>query len=219
MRFPVPSTRTLAVLAWVVGLLVLGLVAYLLLSLSRLGGDYDQLEERADTGRADRADLREDLTEQQAALDKANRRLINAGEQPVTEPDLPQQGEQGLPGLRGLSCVEELGLTACQGPRGATGRQGKGGQDGEDGRTVVGPQGEPGESVTGPQGPPGESITGPPGPKGDTGPAGANGAPGKDGRGITAVRCVDGVFVVDYSDGTSQTVEGSQCTVLPPGQS
>lgn len=80
---------------------------------------------------------------------------------------------------------------------------GPAGRDGRDGKSVKGP---PGESITGP---PGESITGPAGPAGADGQPGKDGTNGQDGRGISSMSCqADGTWLITYTDGTTQTVDG-----------
>jgi hypothetical protein len=68
-------------------------------------------------------------------------------------------GRTGATGPRGRTCVEELGVTACQGPRGNPGERGL--------RGPAGPRGQ-----AGPQGPKGPQ--GPQGPQGPTGNPGGN---------------------------------------------
>ncbi|WP_067428559.1 collagen-like domain-containing protein [Nocardioides jensenii] len=216
------SERTVHV-AW--GLAVVLFVATLVVGavgFASLSRNYDSLEERADAGRADRADLRVSLTEQQAALQEANRRLRSAGKQPVAEPDVDAPDPAPLIGQRGQSCVEELGLASCRGPRGFTGVKGKTGQDGD---TVVGPagaNGQDGDTVVGPQGPPGpageKGATGDTGPQGPQGPAGADGKPGTATPGGYA--CPDGQYVAGFTIASDGTV-ALDCRTpasLPPGQ-
>lgn len=101
---------------------------------------------------------------QDAALDEANRRLIEAGEQPVPTPEPGPAGAVGQPGA--------TGATGASGPRGPRGPQGVRGEPGATGKAgAVGPQGP-----SGPQGPKGE-----PGAAGQQGPAGADGTDGQDG--------------------------------------
>lgn len=64
-------------------------------------------------------------------------------------------------------------------------------------------------------------ICGADGAKGDPGPAGPAGPPGEPGgpgRGVTAVSCdaATEAFVVTYTDGTTQAVEGSDCVAGGP---
>ena len=149
------------------------------------------LKERADQGRADRAELRTivvaqgaTLAEQQEALDQANQRLIAAGRSPVEDPstDLPAplptylpgaRGPQGPPGVDGQDGRD--GKTGARGPRGRRGEQGPVGATGQQGPPgPVGTQGEPGQ--TGPQGPQGD-----PGADGEPGRDGQDGQDGADG--------------------------------------
>jgi len=153
-----PSER---IIRWGAVLLpVLGFAVFLLTiaALLWVASENDSLERRTDASDADRADLRADLEAQQDALDKANRRLIKAGEKPVTEPT-PEAGPQGIPGLQGPPGED--------GEPGPPGRRGRAGEDGTDGATGTnGRNGQDGER--GPMGPPG--------------PAGVDGTNGRDGE-------------------------------------
>lgn len=133
-----------------------------------------QSDARAAAGAADRADLRTQLEAQQtindrqsAALVRANRKLVRAGEAPVVVPTTPTfiEGLDGLPGLAGID--------GADGQDGTDGRPGARGQDGSVG--AQGPQGEVGP--VGPQGVPG--MAGPAGPRGEVGPAGPQGSAGQ----------------------------------------
>lgn len=195
---PAPSKRTVIVLAWVGGVMAVLLILGMLLAIARLTSDYDALEKRADAGVSDRDDLRSSLTEQQAALDEANRKLTEVGEKPVATPAVPED-QSVLRGLRGPSCVEELGYSLCRGPAGTDG------DDGKNGRSIKGEPGDDGQSIkgeAGPRGAPGESVkgdtgaTGPAGPPGPTGPAGKDGTDGATGpkgdAGAPGPACPDG---------------------------
>lgn len=70
---------------------------------------------------SERAELRADLLQQSAALDKANDRLIDAGEKPVAPP------VTGVPGI--------AGATGQRGPRGHAGTDGQDGKPGPRGAT------------------------------------------------------------------------------------
>lgn len=92
----------------------------------------------------------------------------------------------------------------------APGRDGNDGAEGTKGE--AGPQGPRGE--TGPQGPAGvDGAPGQPGADGSDGADGIDGAPGDPGRGIASMSCDTDtqMFVVTYTDGTSQSIEGSDC--------
>jgi hypothetical protein len=103
-------------------------------------------------------------------------------------------GPSGSPGATGSAGPSgKVGPSGSKGATGLTGGQGPAGKDGTDG--LAGP--------AGPSGPPGS--TGPTGPAGQNGTDGTN---GKDGRSIESTDCVDGRWVVTYSDGTSQTTNG-----------
>lgn len=126
-------------------------------------------------------------------------------------------GAAGLPGIAGLDGRDgvdgedgAIGPRGPQGPRGlpgVPGARGVAGQDGEDG--VNGVDGAPG--VDGAQGPPGPA--GEPGARGPAGETGATGPAGSDGRGIQSVECDTATeqYVVTYTDGTRQSIDGSDC--------
>lgn len=177
-RFPVPSRRAVMVLSWVVGLALAALVGFLLWRVTVLASTDVE-------SRADRLELRslveaqgQALDEQRAATMEANRRLREAGEDPVELPDVPAlvpgpSGEPGATGRRG-----PIGPPGPTGPNGRRGARGATGDTGTPGQT--GPSGAPGATGatgdTGPQGP-----AGPPGPSGDTGPQGPAGPAGPAG--------------------------------------
>jgi hypothetical protein len=189
-RFPVPSRRIIAVAAWVLIVAVSILVLYML-------GRLLQLEGRADQGRADRADLRQELVDQDAALDvqarrlrEANRRLVEVGDRPVPEVVVPEvvegpAGEVGEAGARGpRGFIGPPGPRGLPGDDGAAGARGLAGTDGEPGAPgPVGPTGAAGPAgKDGSDGRPGErgpeGPVGPEGPAGPAGPAGPQGIPG-----------------------------------------
>jgi hypothetical protein len=204
MKAPVPSRRTVTVLAWLVGVVVL-------LALVWLTARVATLSDRVTESRSDRSDLRHLVEQQGSALDDANAKLVQLGQEPVTQPETPPSLPLVLQGRRGLSCVEQLGLGVCRGPGGPPGLQGKPGKRGDDGATVAGPSGTDG--ATGPAGPPGkDGKDGAPGPQGEQGPAGPAGA---DGRGIASTNCGDdGHWLVTYTDGTTQ--DAGVCRALLP---
>lgn len=190
-RIPVPSSRTVNVLAWIVGIAVAALLLYLLVTVSSLSGVTDQ-------SRADRAEMREILNSQDAALleqdstlaafeqrlEQANERLRRRGGTPVDAPEpsdgsrsfrevlrLPGlPGDRGRPGRPGIDGLRgEMGLPGAQGPAGPPGAPGIDGEPGAVG--APGPQG--------PAGPKGDTgATGPAGPAGPPGPQGPAGTPG-----------------------------------------
>lgn len=204
MKAPVPSRRAVAVLAWLVVIVVALLIVWLV-------GRVASLSDRVAESRSDRADLRHLVEDQGSALDDANAKLVELGQEPVTQPEAPPSLPLVLQGRRGLSCVEELGLGVCRGP---VGPQGAVGKRGDDGATVTGPAGQDGEA--GQQGPKGEQ--GEAGPQGEQGPQGPAGPPGADGRGIASTKCGDdGRWVVTYTDGTTE--DAGACRVsLPNGE-
>lgn len=64
-----------------------------------------------------------------------------------------------------------------------------------------------------------DPIAGDPGEPGQDGKDGADGADGKDGRGIVAIAIAEGDLVVEFTDGTNQTIENwvdSVAKKLPP---
>jgi hypothetical protein len=201
MKAPVPSRRAVTVLAWLV---ILGVVLLIVWLIARVGTLSDQVSE----SREDRTDLRHLVEQQGSALDDANARLVELGQEPVTQPEAPPSLPLVLQGRRGLSCVEQLGLGVCRGPGGPPGPPGTTGKQGKDGATVVG---EPGaDGATGPAGKDGadgkDGAQGPPGEQGPAGPAG---------RGIASTTCGDdGRWLVTYTDGTTQ--DAGPCRALLP---
>lgn len=126
-------------------------------------------------------------------------------------------GEPGPPGATGQN-----GTNGATGPSGVDGQAGRDGTDGARGpRGFIGPIGPNGlagaagadgqNGAQGPAGAPGEA--GAPGPAGDPGAPGADGRDGTDGRGIAALTCDQDSqrFVVTYTDGSSEPVDGSDC--------
>jgi hypothetical protein len=138
---------------------LLGFAVFILLLAAFLwvASENDDLARRTDASDADRADLRADLEAQQDALEKANRRLIKAGEKPVIGP-APLVGPPGIPGIPGLQ--------GPPGPQGPPGRDGLNGQDGD-----RGPAGQTGRA----------GLAGQDGQDGGTGSAGEDGQDGRDG--------------------------------------
>lgn len=219
MKLPVPSRRAIVVLLWVAGIAVALLVAAMLVMIMRLSHDNADLEHRADAGRADRADLRHALGQQDQALDEANRRLTRLGERPVTTPPSMPELITGPAGERG-----EAGAPGEQGPRGLRGEPGKPGPrglPGEDGaRGQTGATGAPGaagaKGDTGPAGPAGaDGATGPQGPPGPAGPAGADGQNGTNGTDGKDAFPFTFTFTVQTNPVHSQTYT---CTITDPAQ-
>lgn len=183
------------VLTVLLGLLCIGAVYVTLDAVT------DRLAAEQAQSKADRADLRHELTEQEAAAVALADQIRDLGETPVVEP--PETSVPSLtliPGPRGLP-----GITGPAGPRGTRGLPGTPGATGE--------AGEPGSTgTTGQTGEPG-----PTGAQGEPGPAGkdgADGAPGRDGRGITAITCdTTGDWTITYTDGTTTTVTGP-CRII-----
>lgn len=167
----------------------------------------------------DRADLRAELRQQESTSEALAEQIRSLGEEPVIEPETTQQEVTGdvqdrfvpVPGPRGPAGTP--GVDGDVGPRGPAGEPGVGlpGTSGKDGSSVTGPagsDGSPGEDGSaGPAGPPGKD--------GRDGSNGSDGAPGKDGRSITSVTCPEQDWVITYSDGTSDTVNGP-CRLISP---
>lgn len=212
MRLPVPSRRTIAGLAWLLGVLVVALMVGMFALIVRLSADYDALEQRADNGKADRAQLWALVEEQDAALGEANQRLREMGVAPVKPPATPPTTSPSLlTGPRG-----PIGPAGPQGPRGPAGKDG---EDGDDGQSITGERGADGNTgppgpagPAGPAGPQGErGERGEPGPRGDIGPAGPPGPAGPITAGTYSceVGYVTGFTVAD--DGTVTL----DCAVTP----
>jgi len=150
-RDPRISRRT-EIAAWaVVGALFLALLVWLVVTVA------DQSDQIRETQAVNQA--------QDSALAEANRRLTDAGEQPVPTPSAGPAGEPGQVGP-----VGPVGPQGVRGPIGARGLQGIRGAAGEDG--AEGSTGATG--ATGAQGETGET--------GEQGPAGADGTDGADGQ-------------------------------------
>ncbi len=173
LSLPVPSGRILFA-AWVVVAAAFAAVGvWAVVTLTHQSADLGELRTASTNARADRADLRADSAKQQAALDKANAKLIDAGKAPVATP---------VP----AATPRQLRYIPIPGPRGARGERGA------DGEATVGPQGPMGP--VGPEGPQGGQGGGPTdqqvadavaaycsqNPCGQ-GPAGPQGEPGRDG--------------------------------------
>lgn len=185
------------------------------------------------------------ITERDRETDRANVAQQQASEQAVTIDQLCARNDETARTLRGAGlCDKAKQVQASQGAKGEPGDPGLPGEKGEPGipgqQGETGPSGPPGPSgPTGPPGAPGQSgapggdgqngaegapgapgndstVPGPPGPTGPAGPAGPPGASGRPGATITDAACVDGALVLQLSDGTSVTVDGS--TVCKPSQ-
>lgn len=168
---PVPSRRVLVWGAWTVGVLIVGIIIWMMWLLATLQDDVAQGGRDRDALRDANAAQDATIAAQESALEQANRRLRDAGEAPVLVPEAPEPvpgpaGAAGEPGARGPAGPPGASII---GPRGPAGR---------DGRTVVGPPGPAGDD--GDDGDDGATITGPKGDKGDTGAAGKDGRDGKD---------------------------------------
>lgn len=150
------------------------------------------------------------------------------------------QGPQGAPGPGPSETQVLLGITRHCAPFNNCI-----GQTGPIGETVQGPPGLVGDTgpiggtgTKGDQGEPGrpptpeeilEAVTelcatgacnGPPGADGKDGVDGVNGnngTNGTDGRGVSKVNCVDGIWEITYTDGTTSTT--GACVLTPPVES
>jgi hypothetical protein len=172
---PLPSRRVLVWGAWTVGLLIVGVIIWMMWLLFTLQDDVARADSDRDALREANTAQDATIATQQSALDKANQRLRDAGEQPVPVPEVPDAvpGPAGAPGARGPAGASIVGPVGPRGPAGAAGK------------SVVGPPGPAGP--VGPAGADGDSIVGPkgeagaPGPKGEAGAAGPKGEPGANG--------------------------------------
>ncbi len=221
-EIPVPSDRAMRVLKWVV-------IAAVMIALVGLVMAFETLNRRADEADRDRRELAranvvqdQTISSQADALSKANDRLKDAGEQPVTVPEATEpvagpagstgpQGERGATGPRGP--VGPAGESIV-GPRGERGPRGFDGSD----STLPGPVGPAGSNgQQGPKGDPGEmgpagvkgdtGATGDRGPAGEQGPRGEQGAPGPQGdpgpAGPAGPQGIPGVVTVTTSPACS----------------
>lgn len=158
----------MVVLGWVVLLALIVLVAWLIGRVVTLAKDVDAADERVDDRSEAIETLSDAVTAQGTALDRANRRLVRLGEEPIEppivgEPDITglQRGPAGPPGPSGPEGPQ--GDTGRAGDDGSNGADGSSGDDGIDGADGV-------DGATGPAGP-----AGPAGPQGEPGPQGPAG--------------------------------------------
>lgn len=199
IKAPVPSRRSIIILAWFVGVLALLLIVWLFGKVATLGEANQQFEERDQQSLEDRRILAERLDREEAALGALAEQLRQLGEDPVVEPvNPPDPGRlviiPGPKGDRGQSCIEEIGFPRCRGAEGDDGTSGLDGAPGTNG-------------ADGAQGPPG-----PAGPKGDPGAPGKDGAPGTAQPG--SYSCGEG----QYLNGITIAADGSvtlACQPLP----
>lgn len=199
-KVPVPSRRALTVGMWIAAAAVAAMVVWMLVIIDRLSEDTMRTERDLNYAREQARDVFGDLTETNAAQDEAlaeaNRRLEDAGRQPVAIPTpTPVTGPRGARGATGLRGPAGASVIGPRGPRGLPGKNGRSivgptgprgpaGADGEDGATIVGPAGPRGADGT-PATPAqiraavdefcGQGrCVGPAGPQGERGPAGAD---------------------------------------------
>lgn len=176
MKVPVPTRHAIVGLGWLVGIALLIVGAWLVVTVTSLGEENAQLEQRDVQSINERESLRTENSEQDAALEALAEQIRQLGEEPAVEPDdLPDSGDAKvfvpIPGPRGASCIEEIGLPQCRGDDGrpggngtdgepgAPGQNGSPGADGKDGaKGEQGDKGEPG--APGPAGPPGTALPG-----------------------------------------------------------
>lgn len=179
-------------LRWLLIVLIMALLGVMLaVTFQRVSDTASDLDEaRIEMAVAEdiRMSLLNQLALQQTKTDLLADQIQDLGKTPVVDPQRVYI-EVPIPGLQG-----------------ATGLQGPPGEDGKDGAdsTVPGPPGADSQ------------VPGPPGPPGPPGKDGADsqvpGPPGTDGRGIKSVECNENdKFVVEYTDGTKDTVEDSDC--------
>lgn len=195
------------------------------IAIASLWGDRDAAREDADAvaGRSQQLvecvrdvttdDCRAEADDVEETIDD-----VKAGD-PGPAGDDGADGQAGVDGVDGDDGQDGIdGQDGARGPRGPQGFIGPVGPDGPPGRD--GDDGATGQD--GAQGPAGQ--TGDPGPRGPAGEPGASGPAGQDGttgRGVESVTCNPETerFVVRFTDGTSQPVEGSDCvanTVVDP---
>lgn len=153
--------------------------------------------------------------EKQVIAEEASAVICRADDVEVYDKELCSRLEEAASSGTGLAGRD--GKDGAQGPRGLPGQDGRDGRDGVDGAPgPTGPAGRDGlngQTITGKDGKDGtEGRPGPTGPAGPMGPAGADGSPGTPGRGMTGGNCVgtgeSSYWLLEYSDGTSQTVPG-----------
>lgn len=205
-RLPVPSDRSLRWMKWIVTLCLLIAMVGLVVAFFHISSRLDESTSDVDALADYNASQDSTIAAQQTALDRANKRLREAGKAPVEVPDQPEPipgpagepGADGDPGPRGPAGADGVSIVGPRGPVGPAGETGPPGSDGLPGKagapgpagpagaagkdsTVAGPKGETG--ARGEQGPPGPAgaDSSVPGPQGERGPAGPAGPPGPQG--------------------------------------
>ena len=187
-------TRLLKYLAITAGVLA---GAWLVFTILHLIADAETFQSNDEASIAERADLRDDLEQNEAAVQLLTEQLEGLGQEPVVEPPTntaPATTSNGSPSIEVLRSLIRFAVeSACGGP------------------SCVGPVGPPGAN-----GLPGEAgKNGSPGSNGTDGAPGPAGANGVDGRGVSNVSCdPDGTWVIAYTDGTTSTTPGP-CRVVP----
>ena len=190
--------KTLKIGAFIAAVLV---GAWLLSSMLHLIADAEQFQNNDEASIAERVELRDDLEQNEAAVQLLTDQLESLGQEPVVEPPssttptiAPGSNTPSVDLLRSL--VRFAVESACGGP-----------------------------SCVGPVGPP-STTPGPPGTNGNDGrngadstvpgPQGPVGAPGTNGRGITSgPTCqADGSWSTTYTDGSVETQPGP-CRFIP----
>lgn len=200
----VPSRRTLSLVGVVVGVLVVAVLGLLVWM-------YMDTQDRLDNSEQNTAALSSQLKE--LGVDPVVD--VDTDDEPIAPAKPGPKGDRGEPGSPGTD-----GQDGDDGKSGRNGRDGIGrrgpagppGSDGADGQDGVGVSGADGtDGADGADGTDGKD--GGPGPKGEQGDPGKNGNDGKDGRGIQTMTCdpESEQYVVTYTDGTSEPVQGSDC--------
>lgn len=179
-------------------ILAVAVGAWLVLTILHLIADAEQFQNADAASIAERAELRDDLEQNEAAVQLLTEQLEDLGQEPVVEPPTnttpstaPGNNTPSIELLRSL--VRFAVESACGGP------------------SCVGPVGPPGAN-----GLPGEAgKSGAPGSNGADGAPGPAGANGADGRGVSNVSCEpDGTWLIAYTDGTTSTTAGP-CRLVP----
>lgn len=205
IKVPIPSTRALAIGAWLAALATVGIILWMLVLIGELSASSEQ-------SKAELSALAQTNAEQDAALERINRQRVAQGKEPIEVPELPDV-PPGLSAAAVAGIAREVisanpGLTAAQvervvqeffasnpaprGPRGATGPA--------PGRALVRAVVREVYATN----PPPAGEDGADAPCLDT-PEGCKGAPGDDGRdgiGVQDVRINEaGRLIVTLTDG------------------
>lgn len=191
------------VIQYVVIACMVALGAFLVSTVLHLISDAEEFQSADEASLAERAELRTDLEQNEAAVQALTEQLEDLGQEPVVTPPTSAAPTSSSPSVELLRSLVRFAVeTSCGGPscEGA-----------------VGPVGAPGlAGIPGKAGPPGADGTdGANGVDGAPGPVGPPGANGLDGRGVVSITCgADGVWTIAYTDGTTSTTPGP-CRVVP----